>query len=557
MASFPFGTSRSRIGLQQQSGRVISLGRLFLSSLFLLAIWLDTSQPAQAAAETYSLLIAYVVLALAIAGATWSNWWLDARLAGPVHIMDVAVFTLLIFSTEGYTSPFFLFFVFLLLSSAIRWGWRETAITAAAVVILYLVAGLVVASIDPQSFELQRFIIRSGHLVILSAILIWFGINQGASGSPAKPEQLAPVSPDEPPLERALVAAVERAGAARGSLLWREVPPGKCVALSIRHGEMEIVPTADLSTERDSGEGPFLYDLPKNRAVARGPSRKILFRRARDWIDSKSAETLGLREGLAIPLGADTGTGEIFLEEIDSLSLDHIDLGRHLSREIADYVRRHALLRAVEERGEARARLALARDLHDSVVQFLAGAAFRIEAMMRRARSDGRADPELQELKRLMLQEQDDLRSFIGALRSGREIDLPQLSDELDSLAEKLARQWDIDCAFCGDVPQRRIPMRLHLDALQLVREAVANAVRHGRASAMRVFLTVEDDSLCLELQDNGSGFPAPMMLSSGLDDLHPRSLNERVQDAGGELMVAALGRGTSISITLPIKATQ
>ena len=42
----------------------------------------------------------------------------------------MAVFTAIIFSTNGYTSPFFLFFILPLLSAAIRWSWRETLLTA-------------------------------------------------------------------------------------------------------------------------------------------------------------------------------------------------------------------------------------------------------------------------------------------------------------------------------------------------------------------------------------------------------------------------------------------
>ena len=105
-----------------------------LALLFLASIWLDESQPAQHPAPTYALLLAYVLFAAAIAGATWRNWWLDARLAFPMHIVDMAVFTAIIFSTDGYTSPFFLFFILPLMSAAIRWGWRETALTATALV---------------------------------------------------------------------------------------------------------------------------------------------------------------------------------------------------------------------------------------------------------------------------------------------------------------------------------------------------------------------------------------------------------------------------------------
>ena len=107
-------------GFQHPSGRVIALGRLILAALFLLAIWIDASQPARAPAATYVVLAAYVAFAAAIVVATWSNWWLDAKLAGPAHAVDIILFTLLVLLTEGYTSPFFTFFMFVLLSAATR-----------------------------------------------------------------------------------------------------------------------------------------------------------------------------------------------------------------------------------------------------------------------------------------------------------------------------------------------------------------------------------------------------------------------------------------------------
>ena len=89
------------------------------------------------------LALAYLFFAAAIALATWNNWWADAKLAGPaLYAGDIAMFTLMVLLTEGYTTPFFTFFMFLLLSAAIRWGWRATALTAVLVTVLYLLAGL-------------------------------------------------------------------------------------------------------------------------------------------------------------------------------------------------------------------------------------------------------------------------------------------------------------------------------------------------------------------------------------------------------------------------------
>src|SRR5438270_12282198 len=147
-----------------------------LASLFLVSVWLDRSQNAVSFANTYGLLFVYLLYALALAAATWRNWWLDARMAAPGHLIDMAVFTAIVFSANGYTSPFFLFFVLPLLAAAIRWSWRETALTATGLILLYLIAGLLIAGTG--GFELEGLIIRAGNLLILALLLIWFGLHQ-------------------------------------------------------------------------------------------------------------------------------------------------------------------------------------------------------------------------------------------------------------------------------------------------------------------------------------------------------------------------------------------
>jgi signal transduction histidine kinase len=236
----------------------------------------------------------------------------------------------------------------------------------------------------------------------------------------------------------------------------------------------------------------------------------------------------------------------LFLGGIDGLCTDHIEFGDSLSSAISAQIQRHAFLAAVDEGAGARARLSLARDLHDSIVQFLAGATFRIEAIKRSVRSGARPDRELQDLKELLLQEQQELRSAIGALRSDT-IALPQLAEDLKVLCQRLARQWDISCTFSGKVPDTKVPMRLHLDTHQLVREAVANAVRHAKAKSVVIQLAAEKDDLRLDIRNDG---PGAVRLKEG----SPWSLRERVDDARGTLMLASRKSGTDVSITLPIK---
>ena len=534
-------------GFQHPSGRVIALGRLLLATLFLVSISVDVSQPAQAPASTYALLGAYVAFAAGIVALTWRNWWLDAKLAGPVHAIDIILFALLVLLTDGYTSPFFTFFMFLLLSAAIRWGWQSTALTAILLTLLYLVLGLLAVP-SGEAFELQRFVVRSGQLVILSLILIWFGINHWGTQITARGDDLLDYpSLDESPVEIGLRAAMKQVGARAGGFIWHE--DGNVSGLAIRDGaltKVDVAPTISVITAATS---PFLYDFPKGRALRRDSERNLRAFSPRDAIGADIMSSLTLRDGLAIPVWSDTGEGMLYLSDIPDLSTDHIDLGNQIAADAAAQFQRHALLEAVEESAEGRSRLTLARDLHDSVVQFLAGAAFRIEAMKRAHGSGREIEADLDELKQLMLQEQAELRTFITALRSGPVVAFNAVAHDLTLLAERLSRQWGIACESSAKRADIMIPARLHQDLRQLIREAVANAVRHADAKSVMIVLAAVQNELRLDLTNDGIRYPQTR------DSVElPQSLSERVGQADGTLELSRGMGVTRISISLPIR---
>lgn len=539
-------------GLQHPSGRVIALGRLMLAALFFIAILVDISQPSHYPQATYALLGGYLLFAAAIVIATWRNWWLDARLAGPSHAVDIILFAALVLLTEGFTSPFFVFFMFILLSAAIRWGWNLTAATAILLTLLYLIVGMLVSPPD-QPFELQRFIVRTGHLVIISLILIWFGANQWRARLYLRNEELlSRPALEESPLENGLRAAMAGTGAKHGAFLWYEPGREGLGGLAIRDGEVLSVKASGLAIDNGLATGPFLYDLARNRALKRDADRNLEAFMPRDAIAPQIISDLDLGEGLAIPVRSDRGEGELFLETVPNLSTDHIDAGHQVAADVIAHIQRHELMKTAEESAEARSRLSLARDLHDSAVQFIAGATFRIEAVKRSAGSGREIEPQLDELKQLMLQEQRELRSFIKALRSGPLVALNDLAAELGSLAERLSRQWDVACTFSARPAEMMIPTRLRLDAHQLMREAVANAVRHAQAKSVEIELAAVPHELRLIVVNDGSSFP-----TRGRKPEMPASLGERVEQAGGSIDVARGMGVTKLSISLPISEGQ
>jgi signal transduction histidine kinase len=530
-----------------QSGRVIALGRVILATLFLLSIWLDQSQPANAPAETYILLLVYVLFAGVVAAATWRNWWLDARLAGPTHVVDMAMFTAIVFSTNGYTSPFFLFFILPLLSAAIRWGWRETALTATALVMLYLAAGLLVT--ESEQFELQRFMVRSGHLMILSALLIWFGVHQRITRLVFRiDDSEAGLGRDDDPLAQALALVMEGAQARSGALLLPSPAATGYKGLSLTAAGARGISFDEPLVARP-GPQCLLFDLGKDRCLSSRSHGWFRFSSATRQLATDQFRRLCAGAGLVCDVHAGTERGWLVLWDIADPSVDFLDLGVELGRAAGAVLDRDALLAAMEQGTAVRTRLALARDVHDSLVQFLAGATFRVEAIIRNAKSSGPVDPDLEELKRLLIEEQAEIRLFVSALRRDRELEFAEAADELKALARRLARQWSVACRVRSTGDEASIPIRVQLDLQHLLREAVANAVRHGGADRVEVELGIDDDLLRLEISDNGSGF----LPSGDPDQVQPWSLKERVDRAHGSLSLFSEPGATNLLITLPL----
>ncbi|HVF37611.1 MAG TPA: histidine kinase [Sphingomicrobium sp.] len=517
-----------------------------LAALFLAAVWLEASHPGPLPIATYVLLAGYVLFAAALVFISWSNWWLDAYWAGPAHAVDISLFTLLVLLTEGYTSPFFPFFMFLLLSAAIRWGWRATGLTAVLVTLLYLIIGLLVA-VSSADFDLQRFVVRTGNLLILSLILIWFGANQWRRNAQRTGDAARGLYEQEP-LEAVLEEARSATGASNAIMLWR--PDGEeGLGLIWRQDMLHKTPYLASRPKNPGASGPFLYNVRSNHALCRDGDGNLHESSAAELIATEALTSLELTEGLAIPLVSDLGAGALFLEGVPGLSTDHIDLGERLAAAILTRFQAHARIQTVEESAEARSRVSLARDLHDSVVQFLAGAAFRLEALKRSTATGRDPLPELDELKRLMLQQQGELRSFITALRTGPTVTFGELAAELRQIAERLSRQWNIGCSFHSSSADITIPARLQLDIQQLVREGVANAVRHANAKSIEIELSASSRGVALQLINDGDApYPLPQDRSAA-----PRSLQERVELAGGSLQ---LDRGmgvTKLSVLLPL----
>jgi signal transduction histidine kinase len=94
----------------------------------------------------------------------------------------------------------------------------------------------------------------------------------------------------------------------------------------------------------------------------------------------------------------------------------------------------------------------------------------------------------------------------------------------------------------------QRLPDQVEVAAYYAVSEALANAVKHARASVVHVELDIPDATLRLAVRDDGIGGADPVK-GSGLT-----GLRDRVEALGGTFDVTSpAGGGTTLLIEIPV----
>ena len=94
------------------------------------------------------------------------------------------------------------------------------------------------------------------------------------------------------------------------------------------------------------------------------------------------------------------------------------------------------------------------------------------------------------------------------------------------------------------------VPARTQAVLLRVLREAIINAMRHGRAKTIRIELR-GDPEVRLVVRDDGEGFDVAAAAESGRLGL--RSMAARIQELGGEVRIDSAPRsGTRVEVRLP-----
>ncbi len=266
--------------------------------------------------------------------------------------------------------------------------------------------------------------------------------------------------------------------------------------------------------------------------------------------------TDGLRYHASVPIylsGRRVGVLNVAMPEWRGLAPEELQFLYTVGYQVGLAVEHKRLLQAQTRLAQVEERNRLAREIHDTVAQTLAGLVMQLDvadALVERDRT--RASLALHEAQALARRALEDVRRSVLDLRAAP-LEGLTLAEALQQLVAELERTSGIRAAFTSSGADRSLPPRIEMAAFRVAQEALANVAAHATARHVAVGLQLAagpPERLRLTIEDDGRGFDTPP--AAGRFGLV--GMRERARLLGGSLAIAsAPGAGTHITLELPL----
>ncbi|WP_233625019.1 sensor histidine kinase [Actinoplanes sp. ATCC 53533] len=202
------------------------------------------------------------------------------------------------------------------------------------------------------------------------------------------------------------------------------------------------------------------------------------------------------------------------------------------------------------ERAAERERARIARDMHDILGHAVSLMVVQAEAGPVVVRRDPeRAIATFDSIADAGRDAMDQLRRTLDVLKEEREPRTPRLTvDDLPELVRQVAGAGlEVGYEVAGE--PRRLPPDCGVAAYRITQEALTNVVKHAGASRADVRLSWQEESLVIEIQDDGRGAAAgPPSGGNGLT-----GIRERAAACGGAASAGPAARGFAVRAWLPL----
>ncbi len=197
---------------------------------------------------------------------------------------------------------------------------------------------------------------------------------------------------------------------------------------------------------------------------------------------------------------------------------------------------------------EERTRLAV--ELHDSISQTLTGVALQVDsATTANAAANSAVDRYLGLARQMLASCRMELQGCLWDLR-GRTFEEKDLNEAILRAIGPQTGNARLTVRF--NVPREAISETTLHTLLRITREMVVNAVRHGKASDIRIAGELKDGILRFSVCDNGCGFIPAEAPSPALGHFGLRGIRERLAQFDGTLEVASQpGQGAKFTVTM------
>jgi NarL family two-component system sensor histidine kinase YdfH len=184
----------------------------------------------------------------------------------------------------------------------------------------------------------------------------------------------------------------------------------------------------------------------------------------------------------------------------------------------------------------------MARELHDTLAQGVAGLVLQLEAVKAHLAS-GRSERASDIVGQAILRARSTLaesRAAIDDLRATT----TNLVESIREKTERFTQATGIPCELEISVNENQLSPETTTHALNILNESLTNVARHAQASQVKMIFHIQGGHLQLEVRDNGKGFDPNQKTSGhyGLVGMH-----ERARLTGGNLAIESNASGTCV----------
>lgn len=205
--------------------------------------------------------------------------------------------------------------------------------------------------------------------------------------------------------------------------------------------------------------------------------------------------------------------------------------------------------------GQEEERHRLARELHDDTLQSLIALNQRVQ--LARLSLDGDQEDQTETLAEIQKLTEETIQNLRRVTRALRPIYLEDLGlvAALEMLAREMHQESDVTVEFRKTGSERRLSENAELALFRIAQEALSNIIRHAGASQADVRLRFDQESVRLEVIDDGRGFEVPESPAEFAPGGHfgLLGMHERAELIGAQLIIDSSPReGTRVKLDLP-----